>query len=540
MAASQHHAQAQEWLNRRFTSLQPGDFRDSVHFCCTSDLIPPPNFRQVWTTCTGHDHAVWYLPVEDMSILHAIIIISSPVDEAQVAGVCRLVQAIDALGHDAPPILWVPHTVAPEVGLENTAVDVADPVRGEIVNQLLEMGLDAIVSGEPEGFRLALAVRSKIRKLASLSRTLNDVVNERRSRAQYVEYLKECVDCMLWDYLRIRLAPSIPPVDYDIPPGNIRHLDGYNFGGMLGRGMFGMVYRLHSEEQAAADQPQVVKVVTKEVIKELSDLKCMRSQIDVMNLLASPQWRHPSLIRLYHTYHSSTHLFFRMEFGGPENLYRRLNHRQKEGDAQRPLSLAKVGSLLSQAISVVTHLHLGPHVCHRDLKPENFIVQDDPSSPLVLKLADFDVALVQEPKGNGLARSPCGTIPFTAPEVLLKREYSGMAADIWSLGIVTLEVLCGIRVVEKVLALNQASGGKGENRPDESVARKIKAGFEAPGSAGKVLKERCRGELQALLPYMVKQINGMLTVDTRHRFEAQQVIDSWQACREALRFDPEA
>ncbi len=35
----------------------------------------------------------------------------------------------------------------------------------------------------------------------------------------------------------------------------------------------------------------------------------------------------------------------------------------------------------------------------------------------------------------------CGTIEFTAPEVLSRQEYNGSAADMWSLGAVVYEML---------------------------------------------------------------------------------------------------
>merc|ERR1712083_227903 len=109
-----------------------------------------------------------------------------------------------------------------------------------------------------------------------------------------------------------------------------------------------------------------------------------------------------------------------MEYGGPENLYRRLSHRQKPGDKCRPLSIARTVSLLRQAVDVVAHMHLHPHICHRDLKPENFIVADLPDS-FTLRLADFDLAVVFD--NTTMFRNPCGTVTFTAPEVLLEREY---------------------------------------------------------------------------------------------------------------------
>jgi len=524
-------ANAQEWLNRRLAPLEPSDFEDGIHIYCTAELAPPPNFQHVWTVYQGAQGAIWPHTAEELAELQAIIIFSNPTDDAQVASLCRVVQAIDGLGHDAPPILWVPHTVAPDSGIETWEVDVADPQMSGIVTHLLELGLDGMVPGEPEGFRLALAVRAKLHKLACLSRTLNDVVNERRSRAQYADYLMECIDCMLWDYLRIRLAPSIPPIDYELPPGELRSLDNFDFGNILGRGMYGSVYKMHPRPGSAiADGEQVVKVVSKANIKDLAELKFTRRQIEVMTLLASEQWAHPNVIKLFQTYHSTTHLYFRMEFGGPENLFRRLHHRQKEGEQKRPLTLPRCKSLIEQAVAVVAHLHTGPRVCHRDLKPENFIIEDTPPHPIMLKLADFDLAIIQQ--GNSMCRSSCGTVPFTAPEVLLQREYSGMAADIWSLGIVLLEILCGVRIVEKVLSLgSDGNGGQGKpgDRPDDSIGQKIRNGFARPGTAGSVLQAKCRPELQPLLTGAKPVLNGMLMVNTQQRWTAEQMSAGVQA-----------
>jgi len=329
--------------------------------------------------------------------------------------------------------------------------------------------------------------------------------------------------------LRIRLAPVIPPLDYDLPPGELRHIDGCDFGPMLGRGMFGSVYKLIPQVPGPHPREQVIKVVSKAGIRDLAELNCMRRQIEVMMLLASDQWAHPNIVQLYQTYHSTTHLFFRMEFGGHENLYRRLNHRQKEGDARRPLPMPRVVSLIVQAITALAHIHLGPHVCHRDLKPENFIVSDLPNNPLVMKLADFDLAAIHT--GNSMCRSPCGTVPFTAPEVLLQREYNGMAADIWSLSVVMLEILCGVRIVEKVLSLStdsQNAPKRAGDRPDDSIGHKIRNCFAKPGTAGSVLQARCRPELHPLIQCMKPIINGMLVVDTTQRWNSEQMSTALQ------------
>merc|ERR1712107_49214 len=97
-----------------------------------------------------------------------------------------------------------------------------------------------------------------------------------------------------------------------------------------------------------------------------------------MKLVSSAEDEHPSVAKLYEIYHSKTHLLFRMEYCGPEYLYRRLSYRQKTGEKCCPLSIQQTRSLMNQAICAVWHLHTRSHICHRDIKSENFIVNETP------------------------------------------------------------------------------------------------------------------------------------------------------------------
>jgi len=529
---------AQQWLTRRLAGLEPSDFVDGILFFCTAALVPPASFQQAWIVYQDHLGSPWPLErAEEMSQLPAIPIFCDPSDDAQVASMSRIVQAIDGNGQEAPPIIWVPHTVPPDAGQPSTQVDPMDPRLGGVIGNLLHIGLDGLVPGEPEGHMLALVVRARLRKLATVSRTLNDVVNERRSRARYVDQLRECMNCTLWQYSRSRLAPCIPPIDPALPSGELRRIDGFDVGAQVGQSLFGRVCRLQlpdgNAEQNGAGQHDglVAKVLDKSKVVGLHELKFIRRQLDVLQLLSKSEWAHPNLIQLQQIYHTSTHIIVRMDLGGRENLHQRLLARQAEGDDERPLPEHRCLAVVEQAINALAHIHLGPEVCHRDIKTENFAIRDADGEPRVLKLADFEWAIAQ-PKSS-LCRSKCGTVPFVAPEVVLQREWDGMASDVRSLGIVLLELLCGTNFLERHLSSLLARGPRGRRFwrrvDDPSIGQMLRHAFQNPSLPSVLLQAECRPELQSLVPAASALVDGMVEVQPRLRWDATKMRDGLEA-----------
>lgn len=76
---------------------------------------------------------------------------------------------------------------------------------------------------------------------------------------------------------------------------------------------------------------------------------------------------------------------------------------------------------------------------HRDLKPHNLLLSE-PGENAVLKIADFGFARALEE--NKMAETLCGTPLYMAPEVL-KGEHYGAKADLWSVGAILYEMVCG-------------------------------------------------------------------------------------------------
>lgn len=76
-------------------------------------------------------------------------------------------------------------------------------------------------------------------------------------------------------------------------------------------------------------------------------------------------------------------------------------------------------------------------VCHRDIKLENIII-DERSN---LKLIDFGFSVCTPPESK--LKVFCGTPSYMAPEIVLKKEYSGFATDVWAMGVVLHLLLTG-------------------------------------------------------------------------------------------------
>lgn len=124
--------------------------------------------------------------------------------------------------------------------------------------------------------------------------------------------------------------------------------------------------------------------------------------------------------------------------------------------------------VIIQLALAVKHLH-SMGVVHRDIKPENLLfeqIEFIPSTSLALRKSDDpntkkDEGIFRSEIGGGCigtvklvdfglskqiysanTQTPCGTVGYTAPEVVKDEKYS-MKVDMWGVGCVLYTILCG-------------------------------------------------------------------------------------------------
>jgi len=157
--------------------------------------------------------------------------------------------------------------------------------------------------------------------------------------------------------------------------------------------------------------------------------------------------------------------------------------------------------LFRQVLLAVQHAHANL-VIHRDLKPGNILV----TAQGEVRLLDFGIAKLMEAEGEArdeteltrVAGRPL-TVQYASPEQLLGEALT-TASDVYSLGVVLYELLCGQRPyelkMESAAQLEQAIVDLDPRAPSRRTLGDAIAG--ARGTTPKALQKRLAGDLDAI------------------------------------------
>ncbi|XP_045464789.1 SNF-related serine/threonine-protein kinase [Harmonia axyridis] len=196
----------------------------------------------------------------------------------------------------------------------------------------------------------------------------------------------------------------------------------YDLEETLGSGHFAVV---KLARHVFTGEKVAVKVIDKSKLDEISKAHLFQ-EVRCMKLV-----QHPNVVRLYEVIDTATKLYLILELGDGGDLYDYIM-RHDTGLSEQ---LAK--EYFRQIVRAISYCHQ-LHVVHRDLKPENVVFFEKLG---VVKLTDFGFSNKFCP-GQKLETS-CGSLAYSAPEILLGDSYDAPAVDIWSLGVILYMLVCG-------------------------------------------------------------------------------------------------
>ncbi|XP_049409263.1 CBL-interacting protein kinase 18-like [Solanum stenotomum] len=197
----------------------------------------------------------------------------------------------------------------------------------------------------------------------------------------------------------------------------------YELGRLLGQGNFGKVYYGKNLESG---QTVAIKVIDKEKVQKAGLTEQTKREISVMALV-----KHPHVVQLYEVMATKSKIYFVIEHAKGGELFNTLTKGRLKEDVAR--------KLFQQLINAVEFCH-SRDVYHRDLKPENLLLDENGN----LKVSDFGLsALAESKRQDGLLHTTCGTPAYVAPEVISRKGYKGVKADIWSCGVILFVLLAG-------------------------------------------------------------------------------------------------
>lgn len=202
-------------------------------------------------------------------------------------------------------------------------------------------------------------------------------------------------------------------------------------GAMIGRGGMGEVYRA---ERAQGTFEQTVAI---KVMRPGAYSREMVRRFDVERRILA-RLAHPGIVSILDggtTVDQRPYLVMPFVDGIPVTQW---------ANARR-LGLDERLRIFLRVAEVVQYAH-GQLVAHRDLKPSNILVSQDGH----VSLLDFGIARLLEPNtGDAEGHTQSSPLRLLTPEHAapeqLKGERSGVAADVYALGVLLYDLCCGVR-----------------------------------------------------------------------------------------------
>ncbi|KAJ7311305.1 hypothetical protein JRQ81_006921 [Phrynocephalus forsythii] len=195
----------------------------------------------------------------------------------------------------------------------------------------------------------------------------------------------------------------------------------------LGSGQFAIVKKCREKSTGKAYAAKFIKKRQSRASRRGVRREEIEREVKILQ-----QILHANIIQLHDVYENKTDVVLILELVSGGELFDFLA--QKES-----LSEEEATQFIKQILDGVHYLH-ARKIAHFDLKPENIMLLDKNISIPHIKLIDFGLA--HEIEDGVEFKNIFGTPEFVAPEIV-NYEPLGLAADMWSIGVITYILLSG-------------------------------------------------------------------------------------------------
>lgn len=263
----------------------------------------------------------------------------------------------------------------------------------------------------------------------------------------------------------------------------------------IGQGGMGIVYQAidPDTEQLVAIKHLLVENVDHEKQREFRDR--FKREVSTVKRLA-----HPNIVTIYDVSTEGDNYYYVMEFLDGHNLGQEV---QLRGGKLTP---SEYWPILRQIIEALSFAH-SMNVVHRDVKPDNIFLLANGT----VKITDFGIARAADYEQTHLTKTGImmGTLAYVSPEQLQDAKNVDHRADIFSLGVVSYEILSGqapftgegiAQIVIKIVSQ--------EERPLHIIEPDI--GLEISATISKAMRKKARDRYRSIKDFARDYENALL------------------------------
>ena len=204
----------------------------------------------------------------------------------------------------------------------------------------------------------------------------------------------------------------------------------------LGSGAFGSV---HLGKRRSDSKSVAIKIIP---IKNKED--CAR-EIEILRKLPKDK----NICGFIDSFEDDENIYIVLEFINGRSLYEYLEPHLGKNLATIPFFL----EILQQCVKAIAAIHAAG-IFHRDLKLENFMITFDESGKPLIKLIDFGLSEII----GKIQQTRFGSAFWMSPEVIREGKSGHLIsqkADIWSFGIIMLELYSGNPMFSELTQFDQ-------------------------------------------------------------------------------------